>query len=178
MSTTYDAEFISIVTDLATSLASNTHTDVQQDNFFRLAEQRKRLPQGSSTDVTESFLAVTISIISLKQNTTYSIKAIRVLHTFLRFDQSVFQIFKPNKPLLRKMNLSEHIMSATPTEVEAALELAAFLLRYHRSVDYGDFSDNAYVVQRIRRYCDYRFWYELEEQGGSQEELNSKFTSF
>ena len=69
-------------------------------------------------------------------------------------------------------------MSTNQVEAEAALDLAAFLLRYHRSVDYGDFSDNAHVVQRIRRYCDYRFWYELEEQGGQNEDINGKFNSF
>ena len=76
------------------------------------------------------------------------------------------------------MNLQDHILSANQNESEASLELAAFLLRYHRSVDYGDFSDHPYVVQRIRRYCDYRFWFELEEQGNGQEELNNKFNSF
>ena len=55
-------------------------------------------------------------------------------------------MFKPNKPLLRKMNLQEHVMSSIPNEVETSLELCAFLLRYHRAIDYGDFSDNAYVV--------------------------------
>ena len=44
------------------------------------------------------------------------------------------------------MNLEEHIMSTNPSEVEAALDLAQFLLRYHRAVDYGDFSENPYVV--------------------------------
>jgi hypothetical protein len=61
-----------------------------QDNFFNLAEGRKRLPQGSGTNVTESFLASMISIISLKTDLNYTIKAIKVMHTFLRYDQSVF----------------------------------------------------------------------------------------
>ena len=69
-----------------------------------------------------------------------------MLYTFLRFDETVFQNFRPNKPLLRKINIEGHVMSTNPTEVEAALELSQFLLRYHRGVDYGDFSDNPYVV--------------------------------
>ena len=76
------------------------------------------------------------------------------------------------------MNLQDHILSANQTESEASLELAGFLLRYHRSADYGDFSDHPFVVQRIRRYCDYKFWSELEDQGNNHEELSNKFNSF
>jgi len=67
-------------------------------------------------------------------------------------------------------------MSANPGEVESALELGAFLMRYHRAIDYGDFSDNAYVVQRLRRYVDYKYWAELEDLGGSHDSLNANFT--
>ena len=102
---------------------------------------RKHLPQGSSQLIAENFLAVTISIISLKENAVFSRNAIKVLHTFLRYDSSVFQIFRPNKPLLMKMRLEEHILSTNAIEVEDALELTYFLLRYHRAVDFGDFSE-------------------------------------
>ena len=61
-------------------------------------------------------------------------------------DANVFAKFKPNKPLLRKMNMSAHIMATSHQESELALELCSFLLRYHRALDYGDFSDNPYVV--------------------------------
>ena len=119
-----DQELIKIVNELATSLASNTHTDIQQENFFFLAEApRKRLPKGSSSPIAVNFLAVTISILSLKENTNFCVKALKVLHTYLRYDETVFQLFRPNKPLLRKMNLEVHIMSTNPSEVEAALEL-------------------------------------------------------
>ena len=136
------------------------------------------MPRGSSQQTAANFLAITISIISLKESTTYCIKAIKVLHTFLRYDEAVFQIFRPNKPLLRKMNLQDHLMSTNPTEVETTLELAQFLLRYHRGVDYGDFSDNPYVVQRIRRYHDYKIWFEIEEVSGSTQELNGTYHDF
>lgn len=61
-------------------------------------------------------------------------------------DGNVFAKFKPNKPLLRKMNMSAHIMSQSQNESELALEFCSFMLRYHRALDYGDFSDNPYVV--------------------------------
>ena len=68
------------------------------------------------------------------------------MHLYIRYDEAVFQIFRPHKPLLRKMNLQVHLLSTNPSEVETTLDLTQFLLRYHRSVDYGDFSDNPYVV--------------------------------
>lgn len=79
-------------------------------------------------------------------------------------DASVFAKFKPSKPLLRKMNLAQHIMSTTSIqESELALDLCSFLLRYHRGLDYGDFSDNPYCVQRLRRYEDFKCWSEIED---------------
>ena len=82
----------------------------------------------------------------MKESSIFALKAVRVLHTFLRYDQSIFQVFRPNKPLLRKMDLEPLLMSNNNAEVEAALNLAYFLLRYHRAVDYGDFTDNAYAI--------------------------------
>ncbi len=76
----------------------------------------------------------------------------------------MFAKFKPSKPLLRKMNLAQHIMSTTSIqESELALDLCSFLLRYHRGLDYGDFSENPYCVQRLRRYEDFKCWSEIED---------------
>ena len=36
-------------------------------------------------------------------------------------------------------------------------------MRYHRALDYGDFSDNPYCVQRLRRYEDFKCWSEIED---------------
>ena len=44
-----------------------------------------------------------------------------------------------------------------------ALEFCAFLMRYHRALDYGDFSENAFVVQRLRRFEDFKCWNDLED---------------
>lgn len=96
--------------------------------------------------MSSSFLAVLISIISMKTNNRFVIRAIKVLHGYLQNDPSTFKNFKPNKPLLRKMNLSDHMMSQNNVESENALELSGFIMRYHRSIDYGDFSDSPYVV--------------------------------
>ena len=87
-------------------------------------------------------------------------------------------MFRPSKPLLMKMRLEDHINATNPTEVENALELAYFLLRYHRAVDFGDFSEVLHVTQRIRRYHDYKVWYEIEELSGQHDELSGNFGNF
>lgn len=76
-----DQELVNTISELAISLSSSTQTDIQIDNFFRLTElPRKRLPRGSSHQTAANFLAITISIISLKDNTSYCLKAIKTLH--------------------------------------------------------------------------------------------------
>ena len=64
----------------------------------------------------------------------------------LKKDASAFRAFKPNKPLLRKIDMGAHIMSNIPSESETALEFCAFIMRYHRNIDYGDFSESPFVV--------------------------------
>lgn len=92
--------------------------------FFRLAESRHTLPDGVHESIVEAFLATLISIISLKSDTRHTLKSIKCLLEYLkngklmvedyyRIDANVFAKFKPSKPLLRKMNLSQHIMSTT-----------------------------------------------------------------
>jgi len=90
----------------------------------------------------------------------------------------VFAKFKPSKPLLRKMNMSQHILSHTYQESELALEFCAFLLRYHRVLDYGDFSDNPYVVQRLRRFEDLKCWNEIEDSVAMAESVQKNFDQF
>ena len=93
-----------------------------------------------------SFMAILISIIAHRSNRRNVIRAIRVLHKYLTNDQDCFRNFKPNKPLLTKMNLGEIILSQSTEENEAALELSCFIMRYHRSIDYQDFSESPYAV--------------------------------
>lgn len=123
-------------------------------------------------------LVITMISDRAQTNSHFSAKAVKILHTFLRFDPLVFQIFRPNKPLLMKMQLDEHILSLNPVASEDALELTYFLLRYHRAVDFGDFSEQLHVTQRIRRFHDYKVWFELENLTGSQDDLQGSFSEF
>jgi len=143
------------------------------------------LPEGSSLSIIDAFLATVISIISLKQDPLYVQKSMRCFLNYLRNDANVFSRFKPHKPLMRKMNLAVHIMgrflfilAQNDNESELALEFCNFLLRYHRDLDYGDFSDNPYVVQKLRRYEDFKCWAELEELQQLQDQSGNKLDKF
>ena len=82
---------INVINELNSAFSNNNFSDAQQENFFTLSElPRKRLPKGSNQVVAGSFLAVVVSIISAKLNPHFCARAIKVLHTFLRYDQAVF----------------------------------------------------------------------------------------
>jgi len=87
----------------------------------------------------------------------------KLLLTYLRNDQSVFNMLKPNKPLLRKINLDKYILSSQPSEAAVGLELSSFLLRYHSDIDYNDFSDDPAAVKKLRRYEGVKYAAELEQ---------------
>ena len=81
----------------------------------------------------------------MKRNDTHVIKSIRALTSFLRNDTRVFNAFTPNKLLLKKLDLGKHIMSDNSNEVDAALDLTLFLLRYRNTTQYSDFSEDIEV---------------------------------
>jgi hypothetical protein len=73
------------------------------------------------------------------------------------------------------MNLSAFVLSSNPKDAELALDFCAFLLRYHRDIDYADFSDDQYVVGRIRRSEVYRAWADIEDLANGYETINANF---
>jgi hypothetical protein len=90
--------------------------------FFRFTESRHTLPEGVHESIVEAFLATLISIISLKTDQRFALRSVKALLEYLKngtiiifhdLDANVFAKFKPSKPLLRKMNLAQHIMSTT-----------------------------------------------------------------
>ena len=72
------------------------------------------------------------------------------------------------------MNLERHFMSEE-SDHQASLELASFLLRYHADIDYGDFTDDPFCIQKLRRYEDVKYAAEVEEITKSLEALTDKF---
>ena len=51
------------------------------------------------------------------------------------------------------------------------LDFASFLLRYHRELDYADFTDDVPVVQKIKRAETYRSWADIEDLANGFEAL-------
>ena len=61
------------------------------------------------------------------------------------------------------------------TESDLALDFASFLLRYHRDLDYSDFSDSLEITDRIKRAESFRSWTDIEDLAGSYESLSTAF---
>lgn len=49
------------------------------------------------------------------------------------------------------MGLEKHLLSERNDEQESAVDLALFFLRYHKEIDYTDFSSDPNVIQILRR---------------------------
>ena len=60
------------------------------------------------------------------------------------------------------MKLSNLIISKNLQESEVSKEFASFILRYHDAVDYGDFSEDPLVIQKLRRYENIKYAAEIE----------------
>ena len=59
---------------------------------------------------------------------------ITILNEFV--DPKVFKRFKPNKVIIKNMNMSAYILSQNYKDQELALDFCSFLLRYHKDIDY------------------------------------------
>ena len=55
------------------------------------------------------------------------------------------------------------------------MDFCTFLLRYHKDIDYDDFSNDAKVCSKIRRAEIYRSWADIEDLANGYETLNSNF---
>ena len=53
------------------------------------------------------------------------------------------------------------------------LDFASFLLRYHRDLDYADFSDDPLVTHKIKRAETYRSWADIEDLANGFESIST-----
>ncbi len=75
--------------------------------------------------------------------------------------------------LLRKMNLEKHFKS-DGSDRDIALEFASFLLRYHVDIDYGDFTDDPFAIQKLRRYENVKYAAEVEGLTKAIEDISGR----
>ena len=71
--------------------------------------------------------------------------------------------------------MTSYVLSQNFKDQELALDFCAFLLRYHKDIDYSDFSDDQFVVNKIRRAEIYRSWADIEDLANGYETINSNF---
>jgi len=73
------------------------------------------------------------------------------------------------------MNISDMVLSKIEAEQDLALDFSSFLLRYHRDLNYEDFSDDKQVLMMIRRAEMYRNWADVEDLANGFETLQNNF---
>ena len=61
------------------------------------------------------------------------------------------------------------LIANVDNESDLALDLACFLLRYHKDIDYTDFSEDARVLLRLRRAEGFRSWADIEDLASNYE---------
>lgn len=105
--------FVKTIQALAQNLqhGRSDNSDSLTFDFLQQAEAHATIPQNGngieSQSIIESFLAILISTISLKQNKRSAMRSVKILQGYLKNDAKIFKAFKPNKPLIRKMELGE-----------------------------------------------------------------------
>lgn len=105
-----DNSFTRQLREVAKKFETLDDSQVNIDRFFQVTDSRSALPQDSNPQTVEALLASSIYLIARKQKTD-TVRAIRTMLKYLRNDPSVFARLKPNKILLRKMNLERHFLS-------------------------------------------------------------------
>ena len=87
----------------------------------------------------------------------------------------MYSRFRPNRIILRKMNIAQGVLTADEIESDLALDFSSFLLRYNRELDYTDFSDDHKVHAKVRRAEVFRAWPDIEDLAHGQEVLQCEF---
>ena len=109
-----------------------------QNLFMKYSELggRNTLPAGSKPVLIDQFLTIVISLITYNHSTPTGSRALKVLFEYLKNDPQVYARFRPNRIILRKMNVAQLIISSDEKESDLALDFSSFLLRYNRVLDY------------------------------------------
>jgi|TARA_B110000285_G_C14890947_1_gene498528 hypothetical protein len=114
-------------------------------------------------------------LITYNHSTPTGSRALKVLFEYLKNDPQVYARFRPNRIILRKMNIAQLIISSDEKESDLALDFSSFLLRYNRVLDYQDFSDDLNIQNKIKRAETFRSWADIEDLAHGFESLSSNF---
>lgn len=85
--------------------------------------------------------------------------------------------FRPDSQIIKKMNLEAHIDSGTEDDTNLTLDFTSFLLRYHKNLNYEDFSDDKTATTKIRRAEMYRNWVDIEDLANGYEVMQNNFNA-
>lgn len=75
------------------------------------------------------------------------------------------------------MQVDKIIESNHLSESDLGLDFASFLLRYHRNLNYDEFSDDIRIVSKIKRAETFRAWADIEDLALGYERLLENFSN-
>lgn len=67
------------------------------------------------------------------------------------------------------------LIATVEVEADLALDFASFLLRYHKDLEYADFTEDNNVQDLIRRAEAFRQWADIEDLAASIDNITSVF---
>jgi hypothetical protein len=83
--------------------------------------------------------------------------------------------FVSYRPLFANLITDKFLSTAQNQEIaDLALDFSSFLLRYNRELDYQDFSDDATILQKIKKAETYRTWADIEDLANSLSTLQTQ----
>lgn len=163
--------FTSCINAFAARLASKDIVPAElQADFFRFACCNTILPDSADDELTDSFIAVLVTLVSANYQSISGLQALSVLFSYLKADVRVFKRFYPTQELMLQLNLERYLDSGLEEEKRIALDFICFLLRFY-DVDYSDIIVNPETMSKIRKAQFERTWTDIERLIANQEKI-------
>ena len=128
------------------------------------------------TTTVDGFLESYISVIQENRGYPLGIRALRILFKYVKGDDQVFKRFIPSIKTVRSLGLDMVITSSNLKEQDLGLDFSAFILRYHRNVNYEYFTEDGSIISRIKRAETFRAWADIEDLAHVYEKLSASFS--
>ena len=146
-----------------------------QELFFKFSSKRNKFPETANLQIVDQFIYCIQFVASSDPNANICRHALEILFQYLKNDVVVFERFKPNKLLLRKLKFEQYLINNLQENKEDIFDFICFLLRYYQHLDYEDFSDIDIIKQKIRRAEMHRSWIDVEDMVMKFTDLEKEF---
>jgi hypothetical protein len=170
-----EKELISAIQNFTKKLEIEQVYKPVTDIFLSECENFVKLPSKSDSKLIDSFLISLISIVSINIDSDSTLRALDLLFSYLKNDPQVYVRFRPDRNVILRMNLDSFVNAQDEDTSNLALNFTSFLLRYHKELDYADFSHEPEVIKKVQRAEMYRNWVDIEDLANGYETLQKNF---